>query len=206
MLFKNPKPADQPDGSGFRLPKVGLRMPKVGLRMIKSAVAVFLCFVVFELRGQSGTPFYSAIAAILCMQTDVAGSIKVALTRTLGTVVGGLVGMGVLLMERHVFPAITNYPRYLLLSFCVIVLIYLCVLMKQPASAYISCVVFLSIATSHAADVNVYTFPLMRTIDTLIGIAVSITVNAAFLPHRKKQPMETTDNDKKAIDSSDDLV
>ena len=45
--------------------------PKIGLRMIKSAVAVFLCFVIYLLRGQHGMPFYSAIAAVLCMQPYV---------------------------------------------------------------------------------------------------------------------------------------
>ena len=36
-------------------------VPKIGMRLIKTAVAVFLCFLVDFFRD-GGTPFYSAIA------------------------------------------------------------------------------------------------------------------------------------------------
>ena len=39
-------------------------LPKLGMRIVKSAVAVFLCFVIYMIRGR-GVPFYSAIAAVL---------------------------------------------------------------------------------------------------------------------------------------------
>ena len=63
-------------------------MPKVGLRILKSALAVFLCFVVYLVR-QDGMPFYSAIAAVLCMQPYVRHSFTAALNRTVGTLIGG---------------------------------------------------------------------------------------------------------------------
>ena len=44
-----------------------LAPPRVGMRMIKTAVAVFLCFAIDAFRG-GGIPFYSAIAAVLCLQ------------------------------------------------------------------------------------------------------------------------------------------
>ena len=47
--------------------------------------------------------------------------------------------------------------------------------------------VFLSVTISHGADVNPYLFAINRIIDTLIGIAVSLAVNAARLPRRKDQ-------------------
>ena len=51
-------------------------VPKIGMRLIKTAVAVFLCFLVDFFRD-GGTPFYSAIAAILCMQPELGSSLKV---------------------------------------------------------------------------------------------------------------------------------
>ena len=64
------------------------RLPRPGLRMLKSALAVFLCFLIDTLRG-GGVPFYSAIAAILCMQPDVQGGLRVGLNRVVGTLIGG---------------------------------------------------------------------------------------------------------------------
>ena len=45
-------------------------MPKIGMRIIKSAVAVFICFLIYLIRGE-GLPFYSTIAAIMCMQPGI---------------------------------------------------------------------------------------------------------------------------------------
>ena len=41
------------------------------MRIWKSALAVLLCFLIDLLRG-AGTPFYSAIAALLCMKRSPA--------------------------------------------------------------------------------------------------------------------------------------
>ena len=74
-------------------------MPKVGLRILKSALAFFLCFVVYLVR-QDGKPFYSAIAAVLCMQPYVRHSFTAALNRTVGTLIGGAYGLLILLLLR----------------------------------------------------------------------------------------------------------
>lgn len=43
----------------------------------------------------------------------------------------------------------------------------------------------MSITVSHGADVNPYLFAVDRMVDTLIGIAVSLGVNAFHLPRRR---------------------
>ena len=76
------------------------KLPKIGMRIVKSALAVFVCLLIDRLRG--GMPFYAAIAAILCMQPDVANSLKTAANRVIGTLVGGLAGrrLGELFQQR----------------------------------------------------------------------------------------------------------
>lgn len=161
-------------------------LPKIGMRIVKSAVAVFLCFVIYMIRGR-GVPFYSAIAAVLCMQPYVSNSVRVALNRTVGTFIGGVFGMLALLVEKAFFPPDQPIWKYLLVSVCIIPLIYVTLLAKQPTASYITCVVFMSITVSHGADVNPYLFALDRCIDTLIGIAVSLGVNLFRLPRRKNR-------------------
>lgn len=159
-------------------------MPRIGMRIVKSSIAVFLCFAVYLIRGQ-GMPFYSAIAAVLCMQPYVSGSVKVALNRTIGTLIGGLFGMLVLQFEQAFIPRDLPALQYLLVSAAIIPLIYITLLAKKPAASYITCVVFMSITVSHGADVNPYLFAVNRMIDTLIGIFVSLGVNAFRLPVHK---------------------
>ncbi len=159
-------------------------MPKIGMRIIKSSVAVFFCFLIYMLRGD-GIPFYSAIAAVLCMQPYVSHSWRVALNRTVGSLIGGTAGMLVMLIEKEFIPP--QYPllKYLLISAVIIPLIYSTVLLKKPSAAYIACVVFMSITVSHGLDANPYLFALNRILDTLIGIFVSLGVNAFHLPKHK---------------------
>ncbi len=163
-------------------------MPRIGMRIVKSSIAVFLCFAVYLIRGQ-GMPFYSAIAAVLCMQPYVSGSVKVALNRTVGTLIGGLFGMLVLLFEQACVPREQPVLQYLLVSVCIIPLIYITLLAKKPAASYITCVVFMSITVSHGADVNPYLFAVNRMVDTLIGIFVSLGVNAFRLPVHQNTDM-----------------
>ena len=68
---------------------------------------------------------------------------------------------------------------------CIIPLLYVTVVLKKTTASYITCVVFLSITVSHAADVNPYLFALNRMADTLIGIFVSLLMNVSHLPRRR---------------------
>lgn len=171
-------------------------MPRIGMRIIKSSVAVFLCFLIAYVTKR-GIPFYSAIAAILCMQPAVSHSIKVALNRTVGTFIGGVAGMLVLWLMRSYIPPELELVNYLVVSLCVIPLIYTTVAVKKSAAAYITCVVFLSVTVSHGIgvdpvvlaqgiDVSPFAFGLNRILDTLVGIFVSLAVNWVRLPCRKQ--------------------
>ncbi len=165
------------------------RLPGIGLRIIKSSIAVLLCFGVYFLRGQRGVPFYSAIAAILCMQPYVANSLKVGVNRIIGTLIGGAAGIPVLLLELRFFPGEGNPFKYVLVSLVLIPLIYITLLLKKPSASYITCVVFLSVTVSHVTDPNPYLFALNRTLDTLIGIFISLGINALRIPRRRNKKL-----------------
>lgn len=69
------------------------KLPKIGLRIIKSAVGVFLCYVVNLLRNGQGIVFYSQLAVLWCMQDYVSETKAKAKQRSLGTLVGALAGL-----------------------------------------------------------------------------------------------------------------
>lgn len=188
-------------------------MPKIGMRIMKTAIAVFLCFLISPVRGTAGTPFYSAIAAIICMQPSVTDSLKLSLYRTVATLFGGLAGMAVLMAERSLYPDAPQMLKYLILSVCIVLLIYLTLVIKMPSAAAITCVVFLSTSVTLGEVGVAYVFALNRIIDTLIGIFVSVGVNAVQLPIRKRRDTlylydldgEMSDHKKVAINRLSDL-
>lgn len=158
-------------------------MPKIGMRIVKSAVAVFLCLSLYILFGHQGVPFYAAIAAILCMQPDVSNSKRVAVNRMVGTLIGGVYGILVLTLLKTFPPP--ELLQYLIISACLIPLMYITVVLKKNTATYITCVVFLSITVSHSDALVPYAFGISRIVETLVGIFISLLINNFHIPRKR---------------------
>lgn len=174
------------------------KLPKIGLRIIKSAVGVFLCYVVNMLRNGQGIVFYSQLAVLWCMQDYVSETKAKAKQRSLGTLVGALFGLVYIVLEQFLGKRmhglikmpdsnIAVFFRGLTMALFIIIVLYTTVLMNKKQASYFSCVVFLSIVVNHISDSNPYLFVWNRFLDTMIGIVLGIVVNTFSLP-RKKHP------------------
>ena len=159
--------------------KYNIVIPGIGMRIIKSALAVSLCMMINQFRGESGMVFYSQLAALWCIQEYRSNTISHAVQRIIGTVVGALFGLIYILVcppyvGRGTLGVIYNV---LLIFISVILVIYSTVLIHKKQASYFSCVVFLSIAINHIADINPYSFVWNRFLDTMIGIVVGLFIN-----------------------------
>ena len=160
----------------------------IGGRIIKTSIAVWICYLIYFLRGQQGLPFYSTIAAILCMQTYAESSRTAAKNRIIGTMIGAFYGSLILAAKFMFFKNIeSNLLYYTLLSVAIIPIIETTLYVKKPQVAYFSCVVFLSIAANHISDARPFIYVLNRVIDTLVGIGVSLLVNTVRIPTKKQK-------------------
>ena len=151
---------------------------KVGLRIIKTSIAAFLCFALSYFRDIYN-PFYSVISAILCMQKDIKISKEVSINRMIGTIIGGIYGL-LLLLAFNYFPfEINKLMEYFISSLALIPLIFITVKIKRPDSTELACVVFLSIVISYRGNTadTALLYAINRMIDTTIGIMVSLLVN-----------------------------
>lgn len=160
-------------------------LPPVGNRIIKSAVGVLLCWCVYLLRGRSGIPFYSMLAALWCIQPYITKTMSMALQRTIGTFIGAVFGLITIVLEIYAFNIYDQPLGFLVVALMIIPVIYTTVLIKRPNASYFSCVVYLSITVIHMTDENPFMFVLNRVLDTFIGIAVGMIVNSARLPRRR---------------------
>lgn len=173
-----------------------LEIPKVGMRTIKTAVAVFVCFLIFlpfwvyVPTGENDPlqhigPFYACIAAIICMQSSVEQSVRQGISRVIGTVIGGLVGLGILLLDDLVRqPIVTG----LLMGCGIVLTLWLCNLIKRPAACSIGCVVVCVVMLNHGGP-DRYLYTLFRVVETIAGIVVAVAVNR-LLPDRRQNKGE----------------
>lgn len=160
-------------------------LPPIGARILKSSIAVLLCMAAYYIRTLlpigNGIPFYSALAALWCMQPYTETTRKMAEQRSIGTMTGAAFGL-LLLLILPAFSVQSQIFVYCVASVCIIPVIYTTVLINRRNAAFFSCVVFLSIALTHSFDDNPYLFVLNRILDTFIGIGIGIAVNQFHLP------------------------
>jgi hydroxymethylpyrimidine pyrophosphatase-like HAD family hydrolase len=182
-------------------------MPTIGKRIIKSTLAAYICFCIFILRGEPGTPFYSAIAAVLCMQPNVSNSKSAAVTRVIGTLIGAFWGTIFLFFQKSLLPSfISPYLSYAFISLGILIVIYVTVLLKQTPASYMSVVVFLSIVIAHSGDSNALIFSFNRMLDTLIGIFVALILTyIPYLLRKGKNVLYVIDMDQIQLHSQTDL-
>jgi hydroxymethylpyrimidine pyrophosphatase-like HAD family hydrolase len=161
----------------------------IGQRIVKSAVSIGLCFLVYVLRGWNGIPFYTALASLQCMQAYRQNTRKIAIQRITGTFVGAFYGLWVILLQRFLLqPYHVVYLGYCVaVALGVVASLFTAVHLKKKNAAYFSCVVFLSVTMVHIGDENPYLFVFNRVLDTLIGVAIGMGVNAFHLPRRKQK-------------------
>ncbi len=183
----------------------------MGKLIIKAALSVFICCLIYEFFDiGTGIPFYSGIAAIICLQPEIKSTLRIGMNRTIGTLIGGFTGMAILFILREFslfsFPTLKNF----LISLCIIPLMFLAEsfkrgsisnmvrkareskflkvaplivfanFMRKSTLTNITCVAFLSVTITHGADSSISGFALNRIFDTLIGVFVSFFVN--FIP------------------------
>lgn len=167
-------------------PCFSTQLPPIGMRIIKSALGVMLCFAIYFLRGRHGMPFYSALAVLWCIQPYTKNTVLNALQRTIGTFIGALFGLVVILLNMELPYLKDNFFHYLLISFFIIPVIYTTVLFNKKNASYFSCVVYLSIVVNHLGDANPYLFVFDRVCDTMIGILLALILNIVRLPRHKR--------------------
>jgi uncharacterized membrane protein YgaE (UPF0421/DUF939 family) len=139
---------------------------KIGLRNIKTALAVSLCILLFQLLDRP-YPFYACIAAVICMQRSVVHSLRVGRDRMIGTILGGLVGLGVYLAMG---------PSWYATGLGIVAVITLCNRFGKQGSVTIACIVLIAI-TTNLKEVTAAVYAANRVLDTLIGIVVAVGIN-----------------------------
>ena len=129
-------------------PKEKWHPPHIGQRILKTSIAVFLCLLVYRLRGYQGQdmPTEAAITAIICMQPYVRDSREYALNRLTGTLIGAAWGLLFLLLLL-LFPVLgTNAVLlYALMALGVLVALYTAVLLRKPDVSGLAAIVFICV-------------------------------------------------------------
>lgn len=144
----------------------------IGMRNIKTAIAIFVCLIISELLHLE-YPFYAAIATIISMENSVTNSFMVGKNRMMGTFVGAGIGL--------IF-AVIDPQNAFYCAIGIVLVIYICNLLKWNKSISIASIVFLAIMLNLQVGGSPLLYGLNRIFDTLIGVSVAVVVNYLIFP------------------------
>ena len=164
--------------------------PHVGQRITKTTIAVFICLIIYYLRGYRGAemPTEACITAIICMQPYVRDTRDYAISRFAGTLIGAVWGLLFLLLLL-IFPSMgSSLPLlYARMAIGVLLSLYTSVLLRKPDTASLAAIVFLCVVIAFPDIESPLVQAAIRILDVFIGTTVAIGVNVFRLP-REKQP------------------
>jgi len=158
---------------------------RIGARLWKTALAVILALGISHLLHFK-LPVFAGVAAIICMQPTVLGSLRSGLQRMQATIIGAVLSLLMLLLIHHI-PGLPHYH---------VILIGVTVLLATLVTLYLRWMDSMVLAAATVvvimvlpSDENVYLYAASRTIITFIGIIVATVVNAVIAPPRYTTPL-----------------
>ena len=164
------------------------RLPAIGARIMKTTIAVFICLIIYYLRGYHGSemPTEACITAIVCMQPYVRDSRDYAVNRFTGTMIGAVIGLLFLLLTM-VLPHLgyVNALLYLGMAVGVLMCLYTAVLVGKPDTASLAAIVYLCVVIAFPDIEDPLRQAGHRILDLFIGTIVAIGVNISHLPREK---------------------
>ncbi|MPM72484.1 hypothetical protein SDC9_119460 [bioreactor metagenome] len=149
-------------------------MPRVGFRNLKTALSTTLCAALYLIIGRN--PAFACIGAVFGMGTDMPNSRLHGGNRFFGTIIGGLLGMGLFRLYLLIQPdGAATWKLLPLLAVGMIVLVVISDLFwpgaVQPGGVVLSILLYKSPPDTYIS------YALNRMVDTGIGVAMSLLVN-----------------------------
>ena len=114
------------------------------------------------------------------MKDTVSSSISMGLNRTIGTIIGGVVGI-IIIYLNSVFPFF-NLITPIMTGLGISISIYICTIIKKPEAVVVSCIVLVAIMINSASQDNAYIYAINRSFDTIIGIIIAVLINKHINP------------------------
>lgn len=155
-------------------------MFKIGLRTLKTGLVVTLSVIVSKLIGLE-YPFFVVMTAIISMDKTMFNSLKMGRNRVFGTFLGACIGIGLSYIDRG---------NPLLLGLGIILLIQICNHLKLQGAITIGGIVMTAIMV-HTDKTPIY-YGFHRTLDTLVGAAISFVVNMTVFPYSRMKTINQT--------------
>lgn len=154
-------------GKAYQLPRIGGRVCKTGVA-VAASLAICRAMSIPE-------PVFAGVAAVICIQPTVLQSYRKGIQRLQSTVVGALVGLGMISLIG-LSPA--PYIRPLAAGIAVIIALWLCLALHWQDAVVLAAATVVVIMIHGEMGGNLLVYAAERTVVTAVGVIVASLVNA----------------------------
>ncbi len=152
----------------------------LGLRTLKTVIAVVLAAMLMKYVFHQSM-FFACIGAVVAVEKTVSSSLRAAVIRNIGTLIGGLVGIGIASFTGNI----------LIISLGLIPIIYIHNAANKRESIVPAAIVYFAVAYLNTME-NAWVYGLSRIFGTFVGTVVGLAVNfLIFRPPLESDPAET---------------
>lgn len=169
----------------------------VSLLDARIAVAVFICCITATCLNYFGIKFAygqiqleivqkmtACIACLLCCQDDVEVSYRSGVNRLIITVIGGMIGIGVVFLDNCLNSV---WIMTVLVALGVLLTLFLCKLSKVPyINARIGGVTFILVSCTLGGSARIW-YAIFRFVSTLYGVLIVVLITWLFNFIEKKR-------------------
>lgn len=145
-----------------------------GLRTLKTLIALLLCVLLMEYVFND-IPFFACIGAVVAVEKTIPKSIQASISRNLGTIVGGVLGI--------IFASITKNEIFL--TFGIIPLIYIINIIGKRESIVAGAIVYFAVVYLNYGGEAAALYGFRRIMWTLLGSFIGIAVNLIIFPPKE---------------------
>lgn len=176
-------------------------LPKIGLRKLKSILAMFIGFLIWQLiripfPGLELHPIYIYIYGVIEIRDSSAKTKELSMSRIKATFAALCVGLPLLALQDYLAPFVSSAFAEVTLG---LALLLLATLLTLSLAVKVGCKTFCGVAAaiciilmvSHQDDGR-YLYSILRSVQTLIGVGVAWLVNVKWFPYPGKPKSETS--------------
>lgn len=152
----------------------------IGMRNVKTALSATLCALIYLLFLPDRNPTFACIGAIFGMGSDTKDSKLNGGNRLFGTIIGGVLGMGLYRIYLFFVPdGEFHYPLLIFLFIGTILLVMTSLFFRWPGAiqpgGVVLCIIFFNVTVDTYVQ-----YSLDRIFDTAFGVMLSIVINMFF--------------------------
>ena len=175
--------------------KKPLHLPHIGMRKVKSILAVFLGFWLWQLLrlflpGLEVHPIFIYIYGMIEIRETSDKTTDYGRMRIMATFVAIFIGLPVMLLTDWLRPFLTAQWMHTAMEITVLLvgaLVVLCVAEWIKCRIYcgLAAAIYMILMISHF-DSSMYLYSIMRAIQTIIGVSIAWLINVKLLPYPPK--------------------